>query len=215
MLIAPERKPHRARTDLAVSEGYLVVAKCEIQTSDKHDFFVYHIFHIAARPAALVETGEAAAALSRFIDYFLSYVARHRFFNPAGFLLAPTSPEFTIVITPSRCSQVIATPVVSPGLEGARAYLLLNRRRIAFKRARRRSHHAERGRRRAGGSEQSRYPPFHRLGVLDIRPAEALHQFGFIAANAKVKPNGDCAGDEGSEPRLESQGQSHKIDQMS
>jgi hypothetical protein len=93
VLIAPERNPHRTRTDLAVSEGYLIVAKCEIQTSDKHDFFVYHIFHIAAGPAALVETGEAAAALSRFVDYFLRYVVRHRFFNPTGFLRALASPE--------------------------------------------------------------------------------------------------------------------------
>jgi hypothetical protein len=79
VLIIPERKPHRTRTDLAVSERYLIVAKCGIQTSDKHDFFVYHIFHIAAGPAALVETGKAAAALSGFLHYFLRYVARHFF----------------------------------------------------------------------------------------------------------------------------------------
>jgi hypothetical protein len=79
VLIAPERNSHRTRTDLAVSEGYLIVAKFEIETSDKHDFFVYHIFHLAAGPAARVETGEAAVALSCFVDYFLRYVARHRF----------------------------------------------------------------------------------------------------------------------------------------
>ena len=118
MLIAPERKPHRTRTDLAVSEGYLIVAKCEIQTSDKHDFFVDHIFYIAARLAALVETGEAASALSRFVDYFLRYFVRHRFSNSAGFLRALASPErdypyYTVVMPSSRI----------PGLQGTRTCL--------------------------------------------------------------------------------------------
>ena len=81
----PKRDPHRTRTDLAVAEGYLIVAEGEIQTSDKHHFFVYHIFHIAAWPAALVETGEGAAALSRFVDYFLRYLVCHRLFNTTGF----------------------------------------------------------------------------------------------------------------------------------
>jgi hypothetical protein len=52
VLIVPERNPHRTRTDLAVSERYLIVAKCGVQAPDKHDFFIYHIFHITARPAA-------------------------------------------------------------------------------------------------------------------------------------------------------------------
>jgi hypothetical protein len=93
VLIAPERKPHRTRTDLAVSKGYLIVAKRGIQASDKHDFFVYYIFHIAAGPPALVEAGKAAAALSRFIYYFLRYVARHCFFHSTSFLQALASQE--------------------------------------------------------------------------------------------------------------------------
>ncbi len=85
MLIAPECKPHRTRTDLAFAKGYLIVAKRGIQASDKHDFFVYYIFHVAAGPCALVETGKAAAALGRFVDYFLRYVARHCFIDSTGF----------------------------------------------------------------------------------------------------------------------------------
>jgi hypothetical protein len=83
--IVPERNPHRARTDLAVCEGDLIIAEGNIQTAHKHDSFVYHIFHVAAGPAMLVKTGEAPAAPSRFVDYFLSYGLRHRLFNPAGF----------------------------------------------------------------------------------------------------------------------------------
>jgi hypothetical protein len=79
VLIAPECKPHRTRTDLAVSKGYLIVAKRGIQASDKHDFFVYHIFYIAAGLAVFVETGKAAGALSGFIYYFLRYVPGHCF----------------------------------------------------------------------------------------------------------------------------------------
>ena len=127
MLIVPERKPHRTRTDLAVSEGYLIVAKCGIQTSDKHDFLVYHIFHIAAGLAALVETGEAAAALSRFVDYLLRYVVCHRFLNPAGFLRALASPDthhaYYTVAKQSSCFS---------GLEGARINLYLKRRSVGF-----------------------------------------------------------------------------------
>jgi len=79
VLIAPERKPHRTGTDLAVAEGYLIVAKRGIEAPNEHDFFVDHIFHVATRPGPLVETGKAAGALGHFIDYFLRYVARHRF----------------------------------------------------------------------------------------------------------------------------------------
>jgi hypothetical protein len=106
ILIVPERNPHRTRTDLAVSEGHLIVAKYAIQTSNKHDLFVYHIFHITAGLAALVETGEAAAALGRFVKYCLRYLVRHRFFNSTGFLRSLASPKndyayYTVVMQSS------------------------------------------------------------------------------------------------------------------
>lgn len=105
---------------------------------------------------------------------------------------ALTSPETTYayytVAMQSSCF---------PGLEGAPAYRLLNRRCAAFMRTRCRSHKAERGRRRAGGSEHSRDPSFHRPGVIDIGGAKALYQFSFIGADAKVKPDSDGDCDEG------------------
>jgi hypothetical protein len=82
--IAPERNPHRTRTNLTVSERYLIVAKREIQASDKRDFVVYHIFHAAAGPAALVETGETTRAFNRSVDRFLRDLVQDYFFNPAG-----------------------------------------------------------------------------------------------------------------------------------
>lgn len=196
MLIAPERKPHRTRTDLAVSKGYLIVAKRGIQASDKHDFFVYHILHIAAGPAVFVQTGKAAAALSRFVDYFLRYVVHHRFVNSARFLRALASPETTL-ITASQCSQV-----ASRGLKARGLICFLSGRNVAFRLTRRRSQNTERERRQAGGSEQSRYPSFHRPGVIDIGGAEALYQFNFIGADAQVKPGSDGDGDKRRKRRL-------------
>ena len=103
MLIAPERNAHWTRTDLTVSERYLIVAKRKIQAADKHDFFVYFIFHAAAGTAAsFVETREATAALNRSVDRFLSYVARHDFFPSAV-----TSPG-TIPTILSRYCQLFA-----------------------------------------------------------------------------------------------------------
>jgi hypothetical protein len=77
VLIAPERKPHGTRTDLAVAKGYLVVAERRLQAPDEHDFFIDDIFHIATRPPMLVEAGKGAGAFGGFVDYFLRYVARH------------------------------------------------------------------------------------------------------------------------------------------
>ena len=117
---------------------------------------------------------------------------RHRFLNPAGLLRALASPDtvypYYTVAMQSSCF---------PGLKGAPAYLLLNRRSAASMRTPCRSHKAERGTRQAGGSEQSRYPSFHRPGVIDIGGAKALYQFSFIGADAKVKPDSDGDCDEG------------------
>jgi hypothetical protein len=120
VLIAPECEPHRTRTDLAVSERYLIVAKCGIQASDKHDFFAYHIFHIAAGLAALVEASEATSALSRFVDYLLRYFARHRFFNSAGFAQALASPETHY----PYYTGAMQSSCRFPELESARTYFL-------------------------------------------------------------------------------------------
>jgi hypothetical protein len=76
--MVPQHDPHRARADLAVSEGNLIVAECHIETADEHDFVVYHVFYIAAGLTALIEAGKAAAALVSLFRYVLRYVARHR-----------------------------------------------------------------------------------------------------------------------------------------
>jgi hypothetical protein len=92
VLIVPERNSHRTRTNLAVAEGYLIVAKAGIQTPDKHNSFVHYIFHIAARAAAPVETGKGATALGCSVDYFLRYVARHAL-SERVYLQALASPR--------------------------------------------------------------------------------------------------------------------------
>ena len=104
--VAPERDPYRTRTDLTVSERYLIVAEGEVQAPDKHDFFVDHIFHVAAGPAALVETRKASAALSRSVNRFLRYIAFHRFLNLVGFprLLASRKPHYPYYLVAMQSS---------------------------------------------------------------------------------------------------------------
>jgi hypothetical protein len=117
-LITPERNPHGTRTNLAVSERYLIVAEGEVQASDKHDFFVDHIFHVATGAAVLVETREASAAPSRSVNRFLRYIAFHRFINSAGSLrvLASRKPDYPYYSDAMQSSCFSVAWLEGPGL---------------------------------------------------------------------------------------------------
>jgi hypothetical protein len=90
-MLVPEGNPHRTGTNVTVSEKNLIITILNSQASDEHDVSVYGIFHIATRPAALIETGEATLALNSFVDCLLRDLMFHNS-SPSGSLAALFSP---------------------------------------------------------------------------------------------------------------------------
>jgi hypothetical protein len=75
VLAVPERNPHRTRANFAIAERNLIIAEFQIETTNKHHSLIDHVFDVALRPAAVVQTGKCPTTLTGFFGYVLRYVA--------------------------------------------------------------------------------------------------------------------------------------------